>query len=112
MEKPVRLMVLAALLLGGCASYTEGERRTVGEFTDDTAIQTSVKLRLVSDRIIKGLKINTEVKRGVVTLIGTVPTEEVRRKAVGIAERVKGVKRVDDQLYVIETGAGGTAGGP
>jgi len=110
MEKPKRLIATAVLLLGGCASYTEGGRRTVGEFTDDTAIQTSVKMRLVRDRIIKGLKIDTEVNRGVVTLRGTVPTEEVRREAVGIAERVKGVKRVDDQLYVIETGARGTDG--
>jgi len=97
------LCIAAALLLGlpGCQTYREGGSRTVGEVTDDVAIQTAVKSRLLADTTVSGLRIQTEVYRGVVTLHGRVPDELSRRHALRIAEEVKGVVRVDDRLTIV-----------
>lgn len=102
---------LAALLLGtwlvslgaagGCQSYRDGSARTVGEFTDDVGIQTRVKLALMNDPDISGLRINTEVNRGVVSLYGRVGSRELKRRALDLAGGIKGVTRVDDRLTVV-----------
>jgi len=95
------MLLVSALALGGCQSYREGSSRTVGEFTDDVAIQSRVKLALLNDSDVKGLKINTEVKKGVVTLQGRVGSHELRQRAIELAGGVKGVRRVDDRLTVV-----------
>lgn len=93
-------ILLASLTLAGCASYTSETARTPGEFTDDAAIQTIIKSKYLADRQISGLKINVDVRRGVVSLYGPVPTDEVRIKAITIAEAVKGVTAVEDNLVL------------
>ena len=46
----LRGVVLAlAVALAGCAGYRDNSGRTFGEITDDVAIQTSVKSRLIAD---------------------------------------------------------------
>jgi hyperosmotically inducible protein len=95
------LGVILVLALPGCQTYRDGEGRTVGEVTDDVAIQTAVKSRLLADPDVSGLRIQTEVYRGVVTLYGRVPDEPSRRLALRIAEEVKGVVRVDDRLTIV-----------
>lgn len=95
-------MLLAALAVAsGCQSYRTGEGRTAGEVTDDLAIQSQVKLGLLNDPDIKGLNVNTSVRRGVVTLSGRVGSHELKQRAVAIAGSAKGVQRVDDRLSVV-----------
>ncbi len=95
-------MLLTLLcLLTACASYKEGGSRTVGEFTDDVGIQAAVKTALVRDDEIKGLRINVEVNRSVVSLYGRVPSEYARQKAVRIAGDVRGVVEVRDRLTLV-----------
>ena len=89
------------LLAAGCQSYKDGGSRTVGEFTDDVAIQTKVKTRLISDPDVKGWPMNVDVHKGVVTLYGRAGTEILRRKALAIAGGVKGVTRVEDRLTIV-----------
>lgn len=101
----ISLVLLASILLiSGCQSYREGGSRTVGEFTDDVAIQTRVKSALIGDEEIKGLPINVEVVRGVVTLYGPIPSDYARSKAVNIVRAIRGVSEVRDRLTV--TGSG------
>lgn len=88
------------LLIAGCQSYKDGKSRTVGEFTDDTAIQVRVKSKLVRDRDVNGALMNVDVKKGVVTLSGRVDSPDMKRKAVDITKSVKGVVSVDDRLRV------------
>ena len=90
--------LLVALLLSACQSYREGGSRTIGEFTDDVAIQTRVKSSLIGDEEIKGLPINVEVVRGVVTLYGPIPSEYARSKAVGKVSSIRGVVEVRDRM--------------
>ena len=88
------------LLIAGCQSYKDGKSRTVGEFTDDTAIQVRVKSKLVRDRDVNGALMNVDVKKGVVTLSGRVDSPDMKLKAVDITKSVKGVVSVDDRLRV------------
>ena len=92
------------LLISGCQSYKDGKSRTVGEFTDDSAIQFRVKSRLVRAPDVNGAMMNIEVKKGVVTLKGRVNSPEMKQKAVEIVESIKGVAAVDDRLRVKEKG--------
>ncbi len=97
----VALVVLCAVL-PGCQSYREGGPRTIGEFTDDVAIQAGVKTALIRDKEIKGLRINVEVRRSVVSLYGSVPSDYAREKATRIAGKIRGVERVEDRLTLVE----------
>ena len=94
----VALIPLGAML-GGCQSYLEeSTSRTVGEFTDDTTIHLIVKRRLIAAEEVRGVHIDVEVNKGIVTLMGEVRTEEERKLALEIAAGVPNVARVVDQL--------------
>ncbi|MFW6093124.1 MAG: BON domain-containing protein [Pseudomonadota bacterium] len=98
--RPVAGVVLALVLAAGCQAYRDGERRTIGEFTDDTAIQSRVKLALFNDDALSGWGIDTDVHQGVVSLLGKVGSRDARRRADELARAVKGVRDVDNQLEV------------
>lgn len=98
--KLVLVGIAALMLAGGCQSYKEGGSRTVGELTDDAAIQTRIKFKLARSDEVKSLRVNVEVKKGVVTLYGRIETPEMRQKAVEIVKSVKGVASVEDRLTV------------
>ena len=97
----VIVTILALTAATGCQTYREGEGRTAGQITDDLAIQTSVKSRLLADQEVSSLRIQTEVYKGVVTLHGRVPDESGRRHAIEVAQQVRGVVRVEDRLTIV-----------
>ena len=87
--------------LGGCENYLEeSTTRTVGEFTDDTTIHLIVKRKLIASREVRGMRIDVEVNKGIVTLAGEVRTEEERKLALEIAAGVPNVTKAVDQLEV------------
>lgn len=96
-------LFIASLIISvsGCQNYREGGSRTVGEFTDDVGIHGSVKTALVRDEQVSGLKIDVDVRRGVVSLYGRVPSEAVRSRAIDIARNVRGVQKVEDRLTIV-----------
>ena len=95
----IALSIPFGMALGGCQSYLEeSTSRTVGEFADDATIQLLVKRRLIAARDVHGMRINVDVRKGTVTLIGKVRTEEERQRALDIAGGVPGVVEVVDQL--------------
>lgn len=95
-------LLCGVALAAGCQSYRDGETRTVGELTDDSAIQVKVKTLLVRDKLLDGWRLDVDVDRGVVGLEGWVATEEMRLRALEIANSVKGVRSVKDRLEVQE----------
>lgn len=66
----------------------------------DDEIYDKVRLRLASDRDVRGMAIQVEVKDGVVTLRGRVDKEKARRRAERLARKVKGVVEVINELRV------------
>lgn len=98
----VLLFSSALLFSTSCQNYMEPTeaRRTVGEFTDDVAIHMRLKNKLLQASAITGLRINVEVNKGVVVLLGNVKTKEERALAGSLAREVPGVKKVDNRLVV------------
>lgn len=83
--------------VGGAISEAAGK---VAEAVDDAAITTAVKAKLIGDSQVSGTKIDVDTKDGIVTLKGTVKSDEEKSKAIQIARDTKGVQRVEDQLTV------------
>jgi hyperosmotically inducible protein len=72
----------------------------MGEKIDDAVITTSVKGELAKDSNLSALKINVDTANGRVALKGTAPSTAAREKATMLAQNVKGVTSVDNQLTV------------
>jgi hyperosmotically inducible protein len=64
-----------------------------------------VHSEMVDEDLLSGSNIDVDVKNGVVTLQGTVPTEAARARALAVAKANDGVKNVVDQLKVAPASA-------
>jgi hyperosmotically inducible periplasmic protein len=73
---------------------------TMGEKIDDAVITASVKTELAKDSDLSALKINVDTDGGRVALKGIAPNSGARDRATGLAQAVKGVVSVDNQLTV------------
>jgi hyperosmotically inducible periplasmic protein len=67
--------------------------------SDDT-IYDKVRISLASDIDVKGGNLKVEVKDGVVTLGGNLESQGQKDKATRIAKKVKGVKKVINNIDV------------
>jgi hyperosmotically inducible periplasmic protein len=70
----------------------------------DDAIYDKVRLDLASDIDVKGGNLKVDVKDGVVTLAGVVENQGQKDKAAKIAKKVKGVKKVVNNIEVKQHG--------
>lgn len=59
-----------------------------------------VHSEMVDEDVLSGSDIDVDVKNGVVTLQGTVPSEAARARAIAVARANDGVKNVVDQLKI------------
>lgn len=96
------IAALSLALVMGCAGYQrDSGQRTVGEWTDDAAILSVVKARLLADETVKSLHLSAQVNRGVVTLFGSVATAAERDHVIALAQAVRGVSDVVDRIVVV-----------
>ncbi len=72
----------------------------VADKVSDAVITTSVKAELVRDPNLSALKIDVDTDAGRVVLKGSAPSSSARDQAVRLAQGVKGVVSVDNQLEV------------
>ena len=70
------------------------------EKMDDAAITAQVSAGLAKDPTLSAIKIDVDTRDGVVTLNGPAPTQEAKDRATAIAQGVKGVSSVMNQLSV------------
>ncbi len=84
--------------LVGCAS-TSGQEGA-GEFVDNVVITTKVKAAIFNEATLKVFEINVETFKGGVQLSGFVSTQADIDKAAKIAQRVKGVKSVKNDIQL------------
>jgi osmotically-inducible protein OsmY len=70
---------------------------------NDDRIYDQVRLKLANHPDVKGGAIEVKVIDGVVTLAGKVRTDRARSKAQSLAGKVKGVKKVINELQVAPT---------
>lgn len=97
--KPILISAALALLLSvaGCTSMTG---QTAGQYVDDSTITTSVKAKLVADKIANFTRIDVDTTNRVVSLNGVVESPEQKTRAEQLAMQVGGVSRVDNNLQI------------
>ena len=78
----------------------ENAANTVGEKVDDATITASVNAELAKDPTLSALRIDVDTSNGAVSLKGTAPDADARERATRLAQAVKGVASVDNQLEV------------
>jgi osmotically-inducible protein OsmY len=97
--RPVALIM--ALGAGPALAAENG----LGDTLSDAALTTEVKARLMANDVTRGININVDTNDGMVTLRGTVPSEQAKQKAAEIALAVKGADSVTNALVVGDSSA-------
>lgn len=86
------------------ASKKLGEQtEKASEVLDDTAITAKIKEAILAEPGLKVLQITVNTTNGVVTLSGSVDSQQSSDRAKEIADAVAGVKSVENQLVVKST---------
>jgi len=73
---------------------------TAGQYVDDSTITTSVKAKLVADKVVNVTRIDVDTTNRVVSLNGVVESPEQKTRAEQLAMQVGGVRRVDNNLQI------------
>jgi hyperosmotically inducible protein len=81
----------------------------VGAIKDGWLVM-KVHSEMVDEDVLNGSNIDVDVRNGVVTLQGTVPSEAARSRAIAVAKANDGVKSVVDQLKIAPARGSNIAG--
>ena len=90
--------LVVLFFMTGCQAMTG---QTMGETIDDSYITGAVKTQLASDKMVSLTRVEVETNNGVVYLTGQVQTAEQKSRIGSLASQVKGVKKVVNNLQVI-----------
>ena len=90
--------LLVATISAGALSVP-AQAGQVGAVKDGWLVM-KVHSEMVDEDVLNGADIDVDVKSGVVTLQGTVPSEAARSRAIAVAKANDGVKSVVDQLRI------------
>ncbi len=93
------LLLLGCLLLAFSGCHTPAGRST-GEVVDDSTITAKVKAKLFDSDELSGFAISVSTFNQVVTLTGAVKTEEQKKLAEDLAESVRDVRGVNNNLEI------------
>jgi len=93
-------VVLLVLMASFVACAGTSKKESTGEFVDDTVITTKVKSLLANDDFLKSFQIGVTTFKGIVQLSGFVGSQTAVNKAGVIAQSVKGVVSVKNDLLV------------
>lgn len=74
--------------------------QSVGSYTDGAVITSSIKAKLLADKIVPSRQVKVETQEGVVQLSGNVKNTAQAARAESIAKAVSGVKSVKNDLTV------------
>jgi hyperosmotically inducible protein len=109
---PIALLLASAtaLGLGGCmkdqphdsssGEQSPGYGAKAGQYVDDSALTTNVKAALAAHDSLSTLAIHVDSDKGVVTISGTVHSQDQYTQVAQIAQSVEGVRSVNNQLNV------------
>ncbi|RDK02494.1 BON domain-containing protein [Paraburkholderia lacunae] len=82
------------------ASAPPASSETIGQHIDDGAITTKVKAELLGAKNVKSTHIHVKTRKGVVWLMGSVPSADDKSAAEEVVQNVSGVKSVKNHLKV------------
>jgi hyperosmotically inducible periplasmic protein len=90
--------LIFVVLLTACAATTS---RT----SDDLTTTTAVKIALLTDAEVGGLRLEVSTAQGVVTLAGTVASQAQADRAVAVAKKTRGVRGVRTEMKIAGLGS-------
>ena len=97
-------LILCEMLIAGSAmALGKAEGKTP---TNDTWLTAKTKIALAADARVKGSKIKVKTAEGAVRLSGKVNSSDAKRAAEDIANKLDGVKRVENELEVFPLNMG------
>ena len=96
----IHCLVLLMLIATFAACAATRTHESTGEYVDDSVITTKIKSLLANDDFLKSFQISVETFKGIVQLSGFVNNQKAVDKAVEIANSVKGVKSIKNNLIV------------
>lgn len=96
-------MRFVAIVLTMCLLLISAGAVSAQQASADDRIYDQVRLKLASHPDVKGGAIEVKVTDGVVTLQGSVRTQKAKEKAQGLTGKIKGVKKVINELKVTPT---------
>ena len=86
-------VLVLVVLLAGCAARAS-------QPTDDASTTTRVKIALLNDPAVGGLRLDVKTFQGVVTLSGTVKSQADVQAAIAAARTIQGVREVKSELKI------------
>jgi osmotically-inducible protein OsmY len=92
--------IASILMLALLISATAGPASAQVNAVKDAWLVMKVHSEMVDESVLAGSNIDVDVKNGVVTLQGTVPSEAARARAIAVSKANDGVKNVVDQLRI------------
>ena len=92
----VLFAAVALTALAGCSSTQKQE--STGQYIDDTGITTAVKAAIFNEPTLKSAEINVETFKGRVQLSGFVSSRASIDRAVTVAQGIKGVTSVGNDM--------------
>ena len=96
----IRLLVAVVLVVSVAACDVFQGKQNVTEYADDSTITNTIRARFVEDSVVHVLDIGVTTLNGNVRLTGQVNSDRERQRAVQIAQRVKGVRSVNDEIAI------------
>jgi len=102
MRNAMSLFALAILLTTGCSSISNTVSNATGSGSADSDIENAIKANLASVPAIRdsNLSVAASAAKNEVTLSGTVPTEELRLKAIQLTKSARPDLLVTDKINV------------
>lgn len=96
MQRLLSLLAICVLLLSNAIAFGQANK-------DDDRIYDQVRLKLTNNAEVKGGAIEVKVSDGTVTLQGKVRSDKAKQKAEQLTHKIKGVKKVINELQVSPT---------
>jgi osmotically-inducible protein OsmY len=96
----VRLLAASVLFSTLAACDVVQGRQNVTEYADDSNITNTIRTRFVEDSVVHVLDVGVTTLNGNVRLTGVVNSDRERQRAVQIAQRVKGVRNVSNEIGI------------
>jgi len=106
MSRIGRQLVILALVGFVAVSAAQSALASQARAVKDGWLVLKVHSEMVDEDVLSGSNIDVDVKDGVVTLRGTVPSEAGRARALEVARKNDGVKSVVDRLTIAAPRAG------
>ena len=98
--RKIRTILLAGIILVLTGCVGSEKQASTGEHIDDTVITTKVKAELFDLDGFESFDISVETFKGNVQLSGFVDTEAQRQQAEVAANRVEGIKSINNSIVV------------